>query len=550
MQEPPPLTGNHIRFMPLKETFKMMSATECPRRLSRLAPVMLGILLCAVAALWLRTSGEPLIDQFSFRQCQTAITAQWFDFGHPIHSFLDYETPVFGTPWQVPFEFPLYQAIAAGISQGLGLPLTNCGRLLSAFIFLLTLFPLHSLAKGLGLGRRFFYLAAFFLICSPFYLYWSRAFLIESTAVFLGFAFVAAVERAAASSLWKWWGLAGFLAIACALVKSTTYPSFAVASAAVVLLKSQPGFDRPSLVALVKPLSILCGIGIISLFFLTAWTAHADAVKAHGFLTTVLTSQGLHDWNYGTLRQKLDLGLWREIVWDRTLPGIFGSLWVAGFGLAAALACRGRDATLITGMVVLFLIPIALFTNLHKVHIYYQYANAFWLILAVALAMTVWSRKVPVILSLAAIFLILITQLLGFYRGGNYHWMRLRTSPALAVAKVLKARIPQSSSILVLGDDWSPEVACLSRRRALYLPNWLGADPGTGKQTLEEVINQPDLLFGSHPLGAFIINPAWTQAAIQAGAPPALTNMVADFIRDFPAVSRQNVESYQILWVK
>jgi hypothetical protein len=511
---------------------------------------MLGILLCAVAALWLRTSGEPLIDQHSFRQCQTAITAEWFNFGHPVHSFLNYETPEFGAPWQVPFEFPLYQAIAAGLSQGLGLPLTNCGRLLSGLVFLLTLFPLYSLTQGLRLGRRFFYLAAVLLVCSPYYLYWSRAFMIESTAVFLGFAFVAAVERAAATAHWKWWGLAGVLSVACVLVKATTYPSFAVASAAVVLLKKPPGCDRPALRALVKPLAILLGLELISELFLAAWTAHADAIKARGFLTATLTSQALHDWNFGTLRQKLDRNLWQEIIWDRTLPAIFGSLWVVGFGLAAALVCRGRDVALLTGLVVLFLIPIALFTNLHKVHVYYQYANAFWLILALALAVTVWSRQVPLIISLAAIFLIVSAQLVGFYRGGNYYWMRLKTSPALAAAEVVKARVPQNSSLLILGDDWSPEVACLSGRRALYLPNWLGANPSAGKQILAEVIGEPEVLFGTHPLGAFILNPAWAEAAAGAGAPPALTNMVADFIRDFPAVSRQTVGTYQILWVK
>ena len=52
----------------------------------------------------------PLIgQQHDFRQSQTAIVIQcFFKDGLDI---LGYQIPVFGAPWKVPFELPLYQSL-------------------------------------------------------------------------------------------------------------------------------------------------------------------------------------------------------------------------------------------------------------------------------------------------------------------------------------------------------------------------------------------------------------------------------------------------------
>jgi hypothetical protein len=54
----------------------------------------------------LRYAHQLPLDLYSFRQTQTAITTYWLG----INGFsLNYETPVVGPPWSIPFEFPLYQ---------------------------------------------------------------------------------------------------------------------------------------------------------------------------------------------------------------------------------------------------------------------------------------------------------------------------------------------------------------------------------------------------------------------------------------------------------
>ncbi len=85
--------------------------------------------------------------------------------------------------------FSLYQGVVAILSHKLGLPLTTTGRLVSGLFFLAVLIPLWFLVREMKLGLRFYFFSALLLLFSPLYLYWSRTFMIESTAVFLAFPF-------------------------------------------------------------------------------------------------------------------------------------------------------------------------------------------------------------------------------------------------------------------------------------------------------------------------------------------------------------------------
>jgi hypothetical protein len=59
------------------------------------------------AAFWFSTLNQPLIDRHEFRQTQTALSALFMQPG--LEGLLNYETPVLGAPWSIPFEFPLFQ---------------------------------------------------------------------------------------------------------------------------------------------------------------------------------------------------------------------------------------------------------------------------------------------------------------------------------------------------------------------------------------------------------------------------------------------------------
>ena len=56
-------------------------------------------------------STNPILDQHSFRQTQTAISAKYIFDGN----IFNYQTPILGEPYNIPFEFPIYQILVAFI---------------------------------------------------------------------------------------------------------------------------------------------------------------------------------------------------------------------------------------------------------------------------------------------------------------------------------------------------------------------------------------------------------------------------------------------------
>lgn len=465
-------------------------------------PFLFGAILGTILLFWIKTSNQPLIDLHSFRQCQTAITAQYFNLENLIQGFFYYETPELGAPWRVPFEFPLYQGLVAAFSRAFDIPLTTCGRIISSIFFFLTLVPLHSLSKGLGLGKRFFYLASLFLICSPFYLYWSRAFLIESTAVFLGFAFLACVGKASEKMCWKWWAFSLVFSIGCALVKVTTYPAFGIAAIGVIALKKFSGSIECALEK-ARPLIPLACVGALTVACAGLWVVHTDMLKKESQIGALLTSKNLTDWNYGTFQQKLSPRMWKEFVFDRTIPSVFGSLWIFGFFLGMVSICRGKNLAIICGMIFLYFIPPAFFTNLHFHHTYYQYANFFWVLLAFALAVATWSRLVPWPTFAALVCLVLATQLYVFYHT-NFQAMKIRESDVLNVAEYIQKNSSPSESQIVVGVDWSPEIAFHAQRRSLYMPGWLPVD--LVKSVLHDIKHDPENVVGNFPIKTLVFN--------------------------------------------
>jgi hypothetical protein len=60
-------------------------------------------------------------------------------------------------------------------------------------------------------------------------------------------------------------------------------------------------------------------------------------------------------------------------------------------------------------------------------------------------------------------------------------------------------------SIMVVGDDWSPEVAFYSKRKALYIPNWVDGFFPLDEVALSSVLKNPESMLGGLKLGSVII---------------------------------------------
>lgn len=517
----------------------MNVAKQIPKfaRVMKNVPIYMAFFGIVCAIIFASRADQQPVDLHSFRQSQTALSAFWFNWENILVSFFNYKTPIFGDPYIVPFEFPIYQSIVSAFSNVLAIPVHFSGRLVSLTFFLLTLLPFASLSKGLGLGRRFFFITSIFWLCSPLYLYWSRTVMIESTSVFFGFCFLAAVERAVASWQWHWWLSALVTSLACALVKVTTYPAFGLAALGILALRTGPvGFrqlkDKEKLLRILYPLVGIACIGLVTVAANLAWTLHADSIKAQNEFAQFLTSKNLKSWTFGTVAQKLDIESWIGL-FNRCIPELIGSYWVLLLFLISGFFLRVKNFPLLVALIVLFLLPLLVFTNLHIVHNYYQYANGFWLIFALGLLVSEMSKRVNVLVSGAVISFVLFSQIVSYHKL-YFPWLSVQTSSAKQLGKFLLQASYPDESVIVVGDSYSPEVAYFSQRHAFYVSNTLPDE--ILENILKSFRENPSRYLGPYPPSWLVVNHPHLDK-YYSDSKRQIINAFLDRSRDFSALN-------------
>ena len=416
----------------------------------------------------------PLLDQHAFRQTQTALTTYWLMQGGP---FFAYETPVLGSPWSIPFELPLYQGVVALLALT-GVDLDAAGRLISFAFLLAALWPLWMLWNDLRLPPIGLPIACALLLASPEYLFWSRTFLIESCAWFLALLWLAFFVRfltnghplAAIVAL-----LVGLLAV---LTKATTFPGFMVLGG-LMLLPSAWRWLRAGLPVSDLPAFALAGAAmLLPLAGDLIWVHYSDALKSANPMGRLLTSGALAGWNYGTLDQRISLGLWQTALMKRVLPDLFGPAWSLAILMIGAALLRQRYTRAILALVAAFVAPFLAFTNLHIIHNYYQYANAAFLIVALAVALgTIASFRRGSVVAAGALLIILFSQAHSFERRQMVSLTAdLSHDPIYRIALMARDLIPADGSMIVLGDNWASTVPYYARRKVMALPFWMPLD--------------------------------------------------------------------------
>jgi len=473
-----------------------------------------GVLLLSLLIYVVTTASyvrEPLLDQHAFRQCQTAISVPWLASNLDPRRMLVYETPILGTPWRVPFEFPLYQWLAAVVVRMTGWPVGLSCRLLSASVHLACLWPLWGIVRLSGCQPRLWKIMASLFLLAPVLHHWSRAALIETTAVYLAVGYLASMV--AWSRQRSPWSLAGavIFAVLAVLVKVTTFPPFAAAAGIACLLAEWPRFrsDRQVMPALMR-LAPAAWPLVIALAFLVPWLQDADAVKQLNPIAASTTSSALGSWNYGTILQKLSLQLWVGTILLRAIPEAIGwpGLLVFLAGMMAATQQTRIAAAILTG---LFMMPFLLFTNLHMVHNYYQMANAIWLVAALAVVLNDLSAKMPRPAVIGVFLLCLCGQLhqsMQFYL--PMEQIDFSRDARLAVATKLKADLGAEDVAVFVGCDWSPEIAFYAERRAIYIPQWVSYD------NVMKMVADPLIVTGGRRIGAMVI---WHNSPCVTGDP-------------------------------
>jgi hypothetical protein len=453
------------------------------------------------------TRNQPLLEQYAFRQTQTALTSYWF-LREGVS--LAYQTPVLGDPWRVPFEFPLYQLLVAGVTDVTHVPLDQAGRMLSVGFFLFSLLPLYQLGKSLNLDSAVFLIIGTLFLLSPVCLFWGRGFMIESCGLFLSLmflaSFVSGVRTGHAARRWYWALAAAAFGVLAALTKVTTFAMFFLLAVGTLvylagraLVSTAPEQRRSVARSLVRSCWPYVLALVVPLVVTEYWVDFSDHVKTSNPMSAALVSTRLRPWTYGTLEDRLSLQLWRETIWKRAVPesiGLASPLALLGTSL---IYLRRRLLALTLTLLVAYVGVFLLFPRLHIVHSYYQYANAPFLVAAAAVGLYAVSTRNRLTFAAVMGFVIIaqVWQFHGFYRERMRAEFTPHNSPTLAVSEALRMRTRPDDVVLVYGYDWSSEIAYYSQRKAIMVPSWWKSPP--------EILRQADRFTGGNPLGAIVV---------------------------------------------
>jgi 4-amino-4-deoxy-L-arabinose transferase-like glycosyltransferase len=407
----------------------------------------------------------PPLDRHDFRQTQTAITVQaYLDRGASLWA---YQTPVFGPPWRVPFELPMFQLSALPLAR-LGVPLDAACRLAALGWFYASAALLFAAAARVC-GRRVALLSLAAYVAMPFTVFWSRAIVIDYASVALSLAYLHAAmiwgERRSALAL-AGCVAAGALAAA---TKITTLGAFLMPVAAVAIgavRRASHGRDRARILAWV---AVIVGVPLAAGF---AWTRFADAVKAAQPATRFLTSEAVRDWVFGTLAERLKPGRWMVIgrrIGDTMFPGAF--VLLLGAAGAALAARRGTSRNAVLVALAGALATVAVFFHLYVVHDYY-------LIALTPCGALVAGFGADAVASLQMRFrraaLAAAAGLAVLTAGSGWKYVELayrpwRLSNLVDLAGRIAQATPRDRWVAIEGDDWNPRLLYLAHRRGFML---------------------------------------------------------------------------------
>jgi hypothetical protein len=443
--------------------------------------------------------GNTISDAHGFRQTQTAITSYYLAQGGP---FLSYETPIFGYPWSIPFEFPLYQWVVAFTSKVLHLQLVQAGRLVSELFFALTLVAFAGVLAELRVGRvnRLIFLTL--VIVSPQYIFWSRTFMIESTALFLSMAYLYFIVRYMRTRKLTDAGLGGLCGVLGALVKVTTFPAFALVGSAIYIYsayreyrsREHPQLTKFFLPHLVPALFFAC----LPVLITSAWVRYTDQVRALNIVAgVVLSSSNLRTWNFGTLEQRFRGFEW-IVLRVRTIPDLVG----APVSLLVSCLClflsRHRLVPFLLSIAG-FLSAFLIFINLHRVHRYYAYSNGIFLLAAVSWGIVglLEGKKWRKFLGIAVFLFCVFNSIARYY--DDLHLTQMNNASNLDnLASEIRNVTQQKDVVLIFSDDWSSEIPFYSERRALIWPRWMEQD--MDDPNMKEAIHR----LGDRNIGAIV----------------------------------------------
>ena len=424
----------------------------------------------------------PLLAISVFRQTETAYPALIYH--QQGINLLAPQLPVLGRPWQVPFEFPLFQAMGAVIMD-LGGGIDWSMRISSVICFMATAVAVWGLVRHLS-TRTAAALALLVFLASPFDVFWSRASMIEYMATAFSVAYVWVGMIWIDTRQRRFAALAIVLGTLAMLVKVTSAVFWMVPLILYWGTVSRPPW-RTLLRDRLRTAAVLLAVPLVACVL---WTHHADEVKAASPATSWLTSVALFGFNFGSIGQRLDLRQWSKIIHplDTLVTGM--PVWILAAVFLIAIL-RERRAVWV-GIILALVLPILTFVNLYAVQSYYLAAVTPAAAAVIGYALDGVIRRCRT-LPLRAVAVTVIVVWLGAtlyiqrdFVASSYSMPTPDPTTTLAQAREVDAGTKPNDLIVFDGLAWSPAVPYYARRRGMMLtpaivtPKLLDSLPGQG----------------------------------------------------------------------
>lgn len=439
----------------------------------RSSPAVLGYVVFGVALLVqlflvTRNFDQQFLIGHEFRQTQTALIANYIDKNNDFS--LEYETPLFGPPWRMPLEVPIYQWCVVGVMRLTDWPDVVSARVVTLVSFYGLLVALYLLLGHTGLNRPERLLILAVVLLTPMYLFYARSVMIDPMATMFSGWFLAAFVELMTRRLWRWWMVATLMGTAAGLLKSVVFVVWVIPGAIFGAWSLWRSWREEGWPAAGKTATWGLSVMLLPVVAMKWWVGKTDAVKEGNPMIEVFTSYNLGFENFGTL----DFGArFSAEVWSAILnccqvgvnyPWILGIIWAGMLGV-----CKGMRSR-IGGALVLFGLPPMIAPYAYGGQDYYFYAcgvfaavaTGYGLVWVARQAHWAWAAKLVVIL------MPFVGQMVAF---NSYHFPQQKVVSAGGshLTGIVRDLFPEESVLMVQGSDWSAAWAYYSQRRTLMI---------------------------------------------------------------------------------
>ncbi len=461
---------------------------------SRREDLSLVAIFCAalLAHFYLATSNwtSAFMAGHEFRQAQTAIVSYYIDAQNNFS--LLYETPILGKPWvSILLEVPIYEWCVVGLSRLTGWPHFIAARVVTLTCFYLTLPACYLLLGRFGVGRPRRLLALALILACPVYIYYSRAFLMDSMVLMCSAWFLLGFVRTMDERRWSWLALTVVAGTAAALIKSITFAMWLVPAAGYGAwqlwrdVRAGQGWRAPLQTILWGAATVAVALGA-----LRWWIAVTDPIKAAHASAWIFTSKNLSQGNWGLLdfAARFSRQTWSTLL-DRWTEAIMPP-WMIVVGLVAGLVFFGRARWPVLGLAAVFFLAQLMFPFAFAYQDYYYYSCAVFLLAALAFVLFgLLDSRVPWWCSWLIIAVPFVAQFNNYWHG--YRPAQLvKSNGGFPFTEALRDLTPPGSVTVIAGADWAAMIPLYSERKALMIRNGLEYDTAYLNRAFDELADE------------------------------------------------------------